>query len=661
MTLIDTSSFRPKGLSRKKPSPLNIPELLGIIFSFLTPHTVQVILYLVCRQWYAVAKSYLLTQKPVIWTGNPKQRDTYQQQLSHHLSVARALVIQRPSRNILFHYTGVPSEGSKPWFGLLSRLEKMVAENQIHVNNLSVIQSLKVETQLLPLLNITGSLLTTLTLRNMEHPDVPLDHILVLCPRLCTLDVKHRSTGYYQVSYRHGSGPEHERLALPSELPLRSLTLESIGVEKAAIMRLLSSCPDLEELQLISLIGPRRFTNTNIDVGPPGDELVLFFRDSFLRQVASRCPDLKRVHFSIFQEPSWLESGLTLFPKVTHWSFLWRDVNQQILRSLRSFEIMLTTLEIVGVAMYDSGFAPHLHRFMCENRQLMHLIAPDVGIDTLWFDLEGILDTSGSLHSKYNGRWHSSLVGKTIVPFHRKIWSCRSLRTLHLTFSFGGRGCNTAESARIMFGYIAKVCPQLQDLSINCNMIDLSLDGGFCLLSKIHDLRRVKISTDIRHLNGPWNVDWIIEYLSLSLRTSMKLWVSKYKCMPRKVIYGKHPFISNLDVHALPISAIQYIDFYRLGLVNWVRRNDNNFSTSPTEQDIGPLCDPEHMIGGLDMRNVGHKRDILEHFEDRLSKNWPCWTRMENFEIATDYYNHIYDVKAMRETVRKLRPDFAVK
>ncbi|KAF9351661.1 hypothetical protein BGX26_010374 [Mortierella sp. AD094] len=495
----------------------------------------------------------------------------------------------------------------------------------------------------------------------MEHPDVPIDRILTLCPRLCTLDIKHRSTGYYQTSYRHGSGPEYERPVLPSELPLRSLTLESMGVEREAILRLLASCPDLEELQLISLIGPKRFANTNTDIGPPRDELILLFRDSFLRQVTCHCSDLKKIHFSIFQTESWKASNLTLFPKVTHWSFLWRDVNQEILRSLTSFEIMLTTLEIVGVAMHNNGFAPHLHRFMCENPQLLHLIAPDVGIETLWFDLEGILDTSGSLHTKSNGYWHSSLVGKTIEPFHRKIWSCRNLRTLHSTFSFGSRGCNSPESARIMFGYIAKVCPQLQDLSINCRMRDLSLDSGFCLLSKLHDLRKVRISTDIRHLNGPWNVDWMLEYLSPTLRTSMKLWISKYKRKPQEIMYAKHPFISNNEVRALPHSKTRPINFYILGLVNWIQRNDNNFSTSPTERDIGPLFDPEYMIGGLDMRNVGHLKDILELFEDRLSKNWPCWPRMESFEIATDYYHHIYDVKAMRETVRKLRPDFDVK
>ncbi|KAG0007206.1 hypothetical protein BGZ80_004948 [Entomortierella chlamydospora] len=128
-----------------------------------------------------------------------------------------------------------------------------------------------------------------------------------------------------------------------------------MGVEKAAAVRLLASWPDMEELQLISLIGFRPSGDTYADTGPLCDELVLFFRDPSLREVACHCPDLEN------------------------------PTNSEIL------ETTSTALEIVGLVMYDSRCTPpprNLHQFMYGNPQL---IAPIIGIETLWFDLEGVL------------------------------------------------------------------------------------------------------------------------------------------------------------------------------------------------------------------------------------------------------------------------------
>ncbi|KAF9160965.1 hypothetical protein BGX20_002320 [Mortierella sp. AD010] len=251
----------------------------------------------------------------------------------------------------------------------------------------------------------------------------------------------------------------------------------------------------------------------------------------------------------------------------------------------------------------------------------------------MWFDLEGILDNRGSLHTKHNGHWDPELVGNAIEPFHRKIWSCRGLRTLHLTLRSRDLDTGNADGARIIFGYIAKVCPQLQDLFINCQQLDLSLGGGFCLLSKLHNLRTLRIFTYTGCLTERWNVDWVIEYLSPALRGLMERCISNHKRISRMPIYAKHPFISSKDLHPLPPSAIQHLDMHTSGLDNWIHNDDNNLSTSPTDHDIDLPCDPEWMIGGLDMRNTGHKSDIIELFEDRLSKNWPCWPQMESFAI----------------------------
>ncbi|KAF9114642.1 hypothetical protein BGX27_010219 [Mortierella sp. AM989] len=653
------------------PSPLFIPEILEIIFSFLSPRLLQLHSSLVCRQWYLVVKSLLSILLPINWTGNPRQSDAYQQSFLHNLAIARALVIQRPKEPEIFYYSGVPHEGSKPWFDLITRLGNLATENRLQLNELHVLQSILLHTQLLPLIDVAGSVLTSLKLENVGYIDVPLDRILVTCPRLHTLHVRHTRKGYYQSVFHHGPGSEYGRPALPTSLPLRSLTLEAMGVEKAALLNLLASCPDLKELQLIKLIGPVYVPHPIIV--PPRQDLVIYFRDWILEQIAAYCPKLRKIHLSICQESSWDVHGLALFSRVTDWSFLWRDATPVILKSLRrSHSSTLTSLEIVGVALHEAGYTPNLHRFMCESPQLLHLKAPEVRFETVWFDLEGILNSSGLHHRKYNNPWHPGLVGKSIDPAHRKIWACRNLRTLHLTFFYGSRDCNSVESMRVMFGYLGKVCPRLQDLSINCRMLALNLDSGFCLLSKLHELRRFRIITDIRQLNGPWDIGWVLKYLTPALRASMKLWIAKYNFTKSDLIYAKTPFASSNDVR--PLTRLDYQRERNNDFMN-VWDDDSDYGADggddgdddidkSIEADEGkgsPRSILDYMIEGVDMRNLGRRKDILDLFKDRLDKSWPCWPRMEYFEIATDYHHHIYDVRKMRGAIRKLRPDIDVK
>ncbi|KAG0363715.1 hypothetical protein BG005_008085 [Podila minutissima] len=47
---------------------------------------------------------------------------------------------------------------------------------------------------------------------------------------------------------------------------------------------------------------------------------------------------------------------------------------------------------------------------------------------------------------------------------------------------------------RILCGYLSRLCPRLEDLSIQYIQLDMTLQGGFCLLTRLGRLRRLRLS-----------------------------------------------------------------------------------------------------------------------------------------------------------------------
>ncbi|KAH7059986.1 hypothetical protein BKA57DRAFT_530512 [Linnemannia elongata] len=100
-----------------------------------------------------------------------------------------------------------------------------------------------------------------------------------------------------------------------------------------------------------------------------------------------------------------------------------------------------------------------------------------------------------------NQQQHSTTVS---VAVRRPVWICRGLRTLHLEIHGRTLENNTVNS-RIVFGYIAIVCPALEDLA-NCTKsynaetrhshsvpLSLHLDGGLCLLTRLRSLNSLTL------------------------------------------------------------------------------------------------------------------------------------------------------------------------
>jgi hypothetical protein len=80
----------------------------------------------------------------------------------------------------------------------------------------------------------------------------------------------------------------------------------------------------------------------------------------------------------------------------------------------------------------------------------------------------------------------------------------------------------TEENSRIMFGYLAKVCPDLQELSIRRRQLNLNLTGGLCLLTRLRKLERLMIWTDTWTKLSKKDLEWMAR---VPKKKSMEQWV----------------------------------------------------------------------------------------------------------------------------------------
>ncbi|KAF9122407.1 hypothetical protein BGW39_009768 [Mortierella sp. 14UC] len=170
--------------------------------------------------------------------------------------------------------------------------------------------------------------------------------------------------------------------------------------------------------------------------------------------------------------------------------------------------VALTTLNIIQVyhnlhcihygwlANYldrGSGYVPITwHRLLCESSNLRHLKTLKMPYMTDYMDLH----RRSVIYSK--------AVPSVIVP---GVWICRGLERLHLDLHTHEHAtARGSHQTRIAYGYIARVCPHLQDLRIrfpgNCEFFEgyaqwkhhpFVLEGGLCLLSGLKCLERLRL------------------------------------------------------------------------------------------------------------------------------------------------------------------------
>ncbi|KAF8937563.1 hypothetical protein BGZ58_002476 [Dissophora ornata] len=278
-------------------------------------------------------------------------------------------------------------------------------------------------------------------------------------------------------------------------------------------------------------------------------------RMEFFQDIGLQYPQLTSLHFTRGGHRytnTQIRNILTSFPRASRWSLVYSDLSGSVLRGLSkcmestpmatngicvhsspaAYTNHLTSLEIVRSSHFLPPRGNALHEFLCSSPLLEHLKAGSTAYYIENLDLNRLLPEQGcclELEDDDDDRRDSagdSASDSSSLKYataSRRVWACRNLKTLHLKFTRRRhlQHCSTQSSSynspvssatsaspsersvivlenspiisRIVYGYVARFCPRLQDLLIRGSRLNMTLRGGFCLLTRLRELKKMAI------------------------------------------------------------------------------------------------------------------------------------------------------------------------
>ncbi|KAF9131524.1 hypothetical protein BGW39_001700 [Mortierella sp. 14UC] len=440
------SSRRPKpSAAPRSTSPLNIPEILELIFFFLDHSTLRRAAALVCQQWFRMNQHRLL--RTVIWDSawNKPRLDAAS---SRMVGAGRAHCYLHMADDIIRIDQG--------------DLKRLLVDplKELCVDILTGETDYAINNNLLCINTLTSLALNFYHKRHYTVIICNLSSILRNCPALKYFE------GHGTVSLTFTWTPFVVGEQPP--LLLRSLVLGNLSFSQDGLHNLLAFAPKLKVLQLTAM--PEN-SATGLTYGTD-DWLGL------LAYLQSLPITLDTIHLSTAQvqtSTQVLQRMMEICPMraLTAWNLWACDlVSQSIFRELALHTNRLTTLDLLsrhsssGCCQTQLKDAPMvLHRFLstASSDMFVHLrtlktIARLEDLDLFCranrvttYDMSGPLNPLG-------------------------VWRCRGLKTLHIEMHGAWDHLITGSvNSRIIFGYISRVVPLLEELRITAPLERLSV------------------------------------------------------------------------------------------------------------------------------------------------------------------------------------------
>ncbi|KAG0328390.1 hypothetical protein BGZ99_005405 [Dissophora globulifera] len=338
--------------------------------------------------------------------------------------------------------------------------------------------------------------LGVLRLEHLTPGAVELDSIFSGLPKLKELVVESSESQPY--TYRQNTTITwRERAELPV-LGLRSLRLGYLTVSQSMLETILNAMPHLRSLNLVSLIANCKDAEATID------------RPSFVEHISQVCPDLLQFHLSFIGSRMTISDVQQLqlaFPKLSNTTFSTSDI---VPGFLDLFVDRLTTLEIKGFlgGLSDFTLGDYLHAYLCQAPLLLHLKTYGVKLFHENFVLQ--LNYWTLATTMPFSAWTASRDNNEDM-FDQPVWACRGLRTLYVLADSRAH-TRVAESraiSRIVFGYISRVCPRLEDVAIERRYLNTDFAGGIALLSRCKRLRRLRLYTNLVPTPMETDLEWL--------------------------------------------------------------------------------------------------------------------------------------------------------
>ncbi|KAF9352181.1 hypothetical protein BGX26_009946 [Mortierella sp. AD094] len=425
-------------------------------------------------------------------------------------------------------------------------------------------------------------------------------------------------------------------------LILRHATMDEVSLES-----LCTALPNLLSLEV-------RFLRL-IEVG--GDR-IFFSRQGFYRSLARSCPRIESLHFSLYHCSLTVEDSVVLqhsFPVLKELSMAGKDLDDPVfgyrIKLMEYYANYLTKLEILCYTTNQgSRFLERLHQFLCSARHLRHLIAPRLQYLTEYLDLEEAYDPSDNSGGQedettyYRPRNAAARQGlEWKIPARR--WACQDLETLHLGFTAHFGSSTAAEHSRIMFGYISRYCPRLKDLRITKQTLNLHIDGGLCLLTRLRHLEKLKISSHTIYFKlKVSDIDWIGQRVSVKVEAdpSASTPTTAVGAKKKSIDYFKSLVTRRKDksVFAIPVPASKTIE----GVFEMDREWSKSRRRSQASSVNSDLTD----------------RHDNWRFSEGSESGYVHWPHLRSFVLEVDPTYLFKDVAGIA-LIQKLRPDINFK
>lgn len=591
---------------------LSIPEILEHIFTFLSLKDRQAVTQFVCKQWHYICKS--LAPVPFIWPLCLPDNENH---------TARDLVHLAHNLTIRVFQSKHATDRLASWAMMMRMISEVILERrQFKLRNFhlmeGVVVNLTVQLPQLPVLPY----LTTLKVDRENWWDVMhLFTIFKKCPNLEELIIKPTWTTRYVRDNLSSQLHQRDEDALVNEVQvpmtrLRTCILYKMMITLPALKVFLETCPRLSELMLVNIFRFNRSDHRFIQLGD---------QQPIIDLIGTHSPTLKKFHYSAHDKALTdreITSILEHFPEFEVYNFADRDAGPTLLAGLRTITNRVTTLNLLTIQAHQSQRLPTLRDILCTFAHLIHLRAPNM---EYYHEDMDVNDVRGQKTARWNPSAHRNQ-GKTGGPNGQYIWACRGLRTLHMTVGCRLADTNSSDNALIMFGFLSRQCPQLQELHLRRSMLDLSFKGGLCLLTRLQELERIKITT-----GSDYELD---EQALFWLRTTPST-------------------IDHINRTVLKVKT-------RRDVQNW-RHRMPGVEASVKASWTKIIKDGQGV--GVDLNNVGLREDLFDWIGERYgSRKVQTWPKLKVFSIETRERRNTSEsgLKKLEAFVAKTRPDAQV-
>ncbi|KAK3845731.1 MAG: hypothetical protein J3R72DRAFT_435519 [Linnemannia gamsii] len=505
------------------PSLLDIPEILDLIYSYLDDFTIRNHAALVCRQWCRVSQDRLL--RSVVydstWTKSRQDAAVATSSSSSIVGAGRLLfnisVIHTYTElNFIIDYKeDVRTVLSTIQEEYQRQAEQMRQEDppatkdkqrtsktfykfsplkELHLDISTNYSRHALDAYLVPINTLTTLVLTCRHKESGCKTTGSLSNIFQSCPALEFFEARTPTLGL-DLTWTPFT-PEQQK-----PFPLRSFIIANAFIKQDSMENLLLFTPRIKVLQLIGM-------SSSTQVGYNWSRLATFL--NALPIV------LEKVHFSTQEQqlPRQVQQQLfQICPGLSEWHLWAPNTTKSLLKDMALHTHRLTTLVLYSSSKRAGGYNSQseltkattvLHHLLSTSDNLVHL--KTLKTAALLQDLD-IHRRRGYIHL-LNQNKDIFLSYRSEGPKSFAVWRCRGLQTLHLEVH--GAWENSLEGSvqsRIVFGYVSKVFPVLEELSLTMPSegsiggrggsyeprFRFELEGGLCLLSRLKYLQRLEV------------------------------------------------------------------------------------------------------------------------------------------------------------------------